>query len=322
MIAPTATPDSAIVSAIQHALLAWYAQHGRDLPWRHTYDPYRILVAEVMLQQTQVERVLPKYAEFLEAFPTLADLARAPRGEVIRRWAPLGYNRRAVRLHEIAQQVTVALSGQFPSSIEHLLKLKGVGRYTAGALACFAFRQPVAFLDTNIRRVLGRCLAGIPFPTPGQDAQLLALAEQALAGDAAYAWHQALMDLGATVCTRARPACPRCPLREHCQARTALADEAPSEGVRMVAEKPPPYRVQPKFAGSTRYYRGRIVAVLRELKSGEALDLLALGRAAKPGFGDDDLGWLAGLVEGLAADGLISVEKAGELPTRWQVALP
>ena len=322
MIAATTPADPAIVSAIQHDLLAWYVQHGRDLPWRRTSDPYRILVAEVMLQQTQVERVLPKYAEFLEAFPTLEDLARAPRGEVIRRWVPLGYNRRAVRLHEIVQQVTEALSGQFPSSIEQLLKLKGVGRYTAGALACFAFRQPVAFLDTNIRRVLGRCVAGIPFPTPGQDAQLLALAEQALPRDAAYAWHQALMDLGATVCSRARPACPRCPLREHCQARTALADETLSEGSRMVAEKPPPYRVQPKFVGSSRYYRGRIVAALRELLPGQALSFEELGRRIKPDFASEDAEWLRGLVDRLQRDGLIEVKDQPQEPRARQIRLP
>ena len=322
MTAPAALPDTASVSAIQNALLAWYALHGRDLPWRRTSDPYRILVAEVMLQQTQVERVLPKYTEFLDAFPTLEDLARASRSEVIRRWAPLGYNRRAVRLHEIAQQVTEAWNSQFPRTVDTLMKLKGVGRYTAGALACFAFRQPAAFLDTNIRRVLGRCLAGIPFPTPGQDAQLLTLAQEALAPDAAYAWHQALMDLGATVCTWARPACPRCPLQQWCLARTALLQAAEEGAGHTVREAPAPYRAQPRFAGSRRYYRGRIVAALRELREGEALDMLALGQVVKPGFGADELGWLVRLVEGLIADGLVSVDRTDENAVAWRVALP
>lgn len=317
--APLPTPTQ--VKAIHRALLAWYAVHGRDLPWRHTSDPYHILVAEVMLQQTQVERVLPKYQEFLDVFPTVEILAQAPRAEIIRRWSTLGYNRRAVRLHEIARQVVEQHGGRFPNTVAEMLKLKGVGAYTAGAIACFAFRQPVAFLDTNIRRVLGRALAGILYPAPEHDRTVFPLAEAALPEKVAYQWHQALMDLGATVCVRRSPRCLLCPLQQHCKARTALASETASEGSRMVAEKPPPYRVQPKFAGSTRYYRGRIVAALRELPQAESLDLLSLGSRVKPGFSASEAGWLEGLVRALASDGLVAVEDDGEAAETWRVRL-
>jgi A/G-specific adenine glycosylase len=207
---------------IQRLLLAWYASHGRDLPWRHTRDPYAVLVSEVMLQQTQVDRVLPKYHEFLARFPTLAALGAAPIADVIRAWSPLGYNVRAVRLHAIARQAVADFDGALPGTLAGLLALKGIGRYTAGAIACFAFGLPVATVDTNIRRTLWRVFRGIePAPWPAGQAATraaLELAEWALPADHAYAWQQALMDLGATLCTSRRPVCERCPLAGDCAA--------------------------------------------------------------------------------------------------------
>ena len=152
-------------------LLAWYAAEGRShLPWRHTRDPYAVLVSEVMLQQTQVDRVLPKYREFLDRFPTLQALAAAPASEAIKAWAGLGYNMRAVRLHEIARQAVAEYGGELPAALDGLLALKGIGRYTAGAVACFAFGLPVATVDTNIRRVLWRVFRGIePAAWPAGD---------------------------------------------------------------------------------------------------------------------------------------------------------
>jgi A/G-specific adenine glycosylase len=145
------------LSDIQGALLAWFAEHARDLPWRRTRDPYRIMVSEIMLQQTQVDRVRPKYYAFLEAFPNLESLASAPTAEVIRAWAGLGYNRRAVNMQRTAQAVIREHGGQFPRDLAALLKLPGIGPYTAGAIACFAFEQDVAFIDTNIRRAASGC---------------------------------------------------------------------------------------------------------------------------------------------------------------------
>ena len=142
------------------ALLDWFAVFGRDLPWRRTRDPYRIMVSEIMLQQTQVDRVIPKYHAFLEAFPTLEALAAAPTAEVIRAWSGLGYNRRAVNMQRAARAVLDEHGGQFPRDFAALLRLPGIGPYTAGAIACFAFEQDVAFIDTNIRRVVQRLFVG------------------------------------------------------------------------------------------------------------------------------------------------------------------
>src|SRR5581483_4865161 len=146
--------------AIQAALLEWFAAAGRDLPWRHTRDPYRIMVSEIMLQQTQVDRVIPKYHAFLAAFPTLEALAAAPTAEVIRAWSGLGYNRRAVNMQRTARAVLEEHGGQFPRDLPALLRLPGIGPYTAGAIACFAFEQDVGFMDTNIRRVVQRLFVG------------------------------------------------------------------------------------------------------------------------------------------------------------------
>src|SRR6266480_3364019 len=191
-------PD--FLSQVHTQLLSWYEQEQRDLPWRSTSDPYAILVSEMMLQQTQVDRVLPKYQQFLAAFPTLAALADAPTAEVISVWVPLGYNTRAVRLQSIARQVMAEYEGRIPDTIDELLKLKGIGRYTAGAIACFAYHKQVATVDTNIRRVLQRIFLGFEYPEPRlNDIQALALAEQVLPVGEAYNWNQALMDLGATV---------------------------------------------------------------------------------------------------------------------------
>ncbi|MGN6674073.1 MAG: A/G-specific adenine glycosylase [Thermomicrobiales bacterium] len=211
-------------------LLVWYAAEGRrHLPWRHTRDPYAVLVSEVMLQQTQVERVLPKYAEFLARFPTLAALAAATTAEAIQAWSGLGYNMRAVRLREIAVQAVAEQGGRLPETLEGLLALKGIGRYTAGAIACFAFGLPVATVDTNIRRVLWRVFRGIePAVWPaGEKAtgEALRLAEWALPEGQAYDWQQALMDLGATVCLSRRPLCERCPLVDCCAAYAETARE-------------------------------------------------------------------------------------------------
>ncbi|MGH2354456.1 MAG: A/G-specific adenine glycosylase, partial [Chloroflexota bacterium] len=159
------------VAAVRQAILEWYRRGHRDLPWRRTRDPYAILVSEIMLQQTQVDRVIPKYHQFLEWYPTLAALAAAPRAEVIRNWSPLGYNLRAVRLHEIARQAVERFGGRLPDTVEGLLSLNGIGPYTAGAVACFAFGQSEPALDTNVRRALGRIFAA-DVPGAGRDDRL------------------------------------------------------------------------------------------------------------------------------------------------------
>jgi A/G-specific adenine glycosylase len=310
------------VTQVHHALLAWYAIEQRPLPWRITDDPYAILVSEVMLQQTQVDRVLPKYAQFLAAFPTLADLAVAPTADVITVWAPLGYNRRAVSLQSIARQVMAEYAGRIPDTIDELLKLKGVGRYTAGAIACFAYKKQVATVDTNIRRVLHRIFLGLEHPEPKvNDAQMLILAGQVLPEQRAYDWNQALMDMGATICTSSNPQCVGCSLQLACQAYKDMSQHSlfPSGTVlrqlRKVAEKKPGYQTQP-FTSSNRYFRGRIVDLLRTLPTPDSrLSLLELGPKIKPTFTPEDLPWLQKVVNGLCRDGLLDVtEKGVRLP--------
>src|SRR5438067_11685816 len=278
------------VVRVHSSLLRWYAAEQRDLPWRSTQDAYAILVSEIMLQQTQVERVLPKYQQFLAAFPTLADLAAASIAEVISVWVPLGYNRRAVSLQSIARQVMAEYEGRIPESIDELLKLKGVGRYTAGAIACFAYRKQVATVDTNIRRVLHRIFLGLEFPEQKlSDANMLTFAEQILPNGEAYSWNQALMDLGATTCTSSNPQCTYCPLQESCRAFTEMSQYSlfPSGTVlrqlRNVAEKKADYQVQP-FTSTNRYFRGRIIGLLCTVPNGQRVSLADLGVQIKPAF--------------------------------------
>jgi A/G-specific adenine glycosylase len=210
-------PDASARRRFQRRLLAWYARHRRDLPWRRTEDPYHILVAEIMLQQTQVERVVPKYHEFLHRYPTLAALARARTAEVKRAWYPLGYNIRPVHLVGIARETMARYGGRLPDDPAALRRMRGIGRYTAGAIRSFAYRRDAAVVDTNVRRVLGRVFLG-----PRRLARLRGqkamweLAESLLPRGRAYDYNQALMDFGATWCTARAPRCPACTLRGLC----------------------------------------------------------------------------------------------------------
>ena len=309
------------IARVHLALLSWYASAQRPLPWRATDDPYAILVSEIMLQQTQVERVLPKYHQFLATFPTLADLANAPTAEVISVWVPLGYNRRAVNLQAIARQVIAEYDGRLPETVDGLLKLKGIGRYTAGAIACFAYHQQVATVDPNIYRVLHRVFLGLEHPEPKLNTEaMFSFAADVLPAGQAYNWNQALMDMGATICTSANPQCARCPLQECCTAYQEMSQQSlfPSGAVvrqlRKVAEKKASYTTQP-FTSSNRYFRGRTVAHLRTLTGGETLPLNELGLVLKADFQEEDLPWLEKIVAGLQRDGLIVwTEQGVKLP--------
>jgi A/G-specific adenine glycosylase len=211
-------PDRAARRRFQRRLLRWYAVHGRDLPWRRTRDPYRVLVSEIMLQQTQVERVVPKYHEFLARYPTFESLARARPAEVRRTWRPLGYNIRPVHLQAIAREAVARYGGRLPADGKTLRTLRGIGPYTAGAILSFAYGQDAAVLDTNVRRVLGRVFLGPRglARVRGQRA-FWALAETLVPPGGAYDFNQALMDFGATWCTPRRPRCPGCPMGAFCR---------------------------------------------------------------------------------------------------------
>lgn len=197
-------------------LLKWYARHGRELPWRKTAEPYHILVSEIMLQQTQVDRVLPKYREWLAKYPTMEDLADAPLPEVKQAWYPLGYNIRPIRLHEIARESVARYGGALPRDSEQLQSFKGIGRYTAGAIRSFAFREDAPILDTNVMRVLHRVFIGKGVPKKQKPA-LWHLAEVLIPKGKGYDFNQALMDFGALICTARDPYCLLCPMREFCK---------------------------------------------------------------------------------------------------------
>lgn len=267
-----------------------------------------------MLQQTQVDRVKPKYAAFLEQFPSIDALAAATPGDVIRAWAGLGYNRRALNLQRTAQAVRDEHGGRFPDLPETLRVLPGIGPYTAGAIACFAFERDVAFMDTNIRRVLQRVFVG-PDAAPAADRELLRIGEAALPTGQGWTWNQAIMELGALICTAARPRCQICPLRSECRAYAAwcAADEsvfsytpAPPKPARKVAERAVPFTATP------RYFRGRVVAALRDVAPGEWLPLAELGPLVKPDWSPADAPWLAALLASLAADGLIELDNPAQ----------
>jgi A/G-specific adenine glycosylase len=199
-------------------LLDWYRRHGRDLPWRQTRDPYRVLVSEIMLQQTQVDRVLPKYHEWLDRYPTFQALALAPEADAVRTWYPLGYNIRPRRLHAIARESVERFGGTLPDDEATLLSFKGVGQYTAGAVRSFAFGQRAAILDTNVARVLFRVFVKRgDGRSHAAKKRLWAISECVLPHKHAYDFNQALMDFGATVCTARAPKCEGCPMTSRCR---------------------------------------------------------------------------------------------------------
>jgi A/G-specific adenine glycosylase len=242
-------------SPLHAPVLAWYADHARDLPWRATdATPWGVLVSEVMLQQTPVARVLPVYLEWLARWPTPAALAADSPGESVRVWGRLGYPRRALRLHEAATAMVTRHSGAVPPSYDDLLALPGVGSYTAAAVASFAFGARHAVLDTNVRRVLARAVAGAESPAPHLSAAERLLAESVLPDEAPVAarWAVAVMELGALVCTARDPRCADCPLVAACAWR--VAGQPAYTG---------PRRATQAFAGTNRQVRGLLMAVLR-----------------------------------------------------------
>lgn len=258
------------------AILAWYAAVRRDLPWRRTADPYRILVSEVMLQQTQVARVVPFYEAWLERFPDERALAEAPAADVLRMWSGLGYNRRALALQAAA---AVVVRDGWPRTVEGLQALPGVGPYTAAAVASFAFGVQAAAVDTNVRRVIER------FDRRRRRAPELARRAEALLPQGRAAdWNQAMMELGATVCTARAPACDACPATScRSQGRPDVAPTARRGGERV------------RFEDTDRYVRGRVVAAL------------AAGEPVPGGFAPERL---ERALAGLERDGLV-VREAG-----------
>ena len=239
------------LGVFQDALLGWAAVRLRELPWRATRDPWGILVSEVMLQQTGVARVMPKWHAFMESFPTPADCAHAALGDVLRAWQGLGYPRRARNLQAAAREIVVRHGGEVPQSLDDLLALPGVGPYTARAVSAFAFELDAAVVDTNVARVLAR-LAGERLTAKRAQAE----ADRMLASGTAWLWNQGLMELGAMVC-RPTPSCDECPWEAWCAWRGGDGDD-PSVGSAGVSVP------QGRFEGSDRQARGRLIKALGE----------------------------------------------------------
>lgn len=284
-------PDSLAVP-----LNAWFAHAARPLPWRAAeVSPWAVFVSEFMLQQTQVARVVPRWESWMARWPTPADLAASPPAEAVRAWDRLGYPRRALWLHEAASEMVERHDGRVPADVDELLALKGVGPYTARAVAAFAFGIRVPVVDTNTRRVIARAKLGqgeAGPPAPARD--LGEMAELLPADDAgARVFNAAAMELGATVCTARSPRCEDCPIRDRCAWR--LAGYPAYEGPRK--------RAQARFEGSDRQLRGR---VMRELRAMHA----PLPRDAFDGV-DPDAARVDRVLDGLVADGLAVLDGDG-----------
>lgn len=289
--------------AVRRALLRWHEAHGLRAPWRESGDPYACLVAAVMAQQTQMSRVMPSFERFIAAFPTVDALAAATPGAVIRAWTGMGYNQRAVRLHRAARTIA---AGGWPRTAAELARIDGIGPFTAAIVASFAFGEAAACVDTNVRRVLAR-LAGDPAL---DGAPLQRIADAAMAADAPARWNQALMDYGARVCTP-KPKCGDCVIARWCPSR------APAGAPRAIADARTAYRARrpARYEGSPRYFRGRIIDVLRTLPPGASLGIGALPARIAHGHAapspDDVRTW----VTALEAQGLVRFR-------RGRVALP
>lgn len=282
--------DDPRVRRLRRRLLRWGREELADTPWRRTRDPWLVLVSETMLQQTQVERVVPRYEAFVDRFPDAASCAAAARAEVLRLWAGLGYNRRAVSLHRTAAAVVRDHGGTVPSSLEDLLALPGVGPYTARAVRVFAHGLPDAVVDVNVRRVVSRAVAGERRTPPATQALADALVDGLSSGQA-WTWNQSLMELGARHCRKRAPRCGSCPLQQDC-AWTA-------DGPDPAAGTSPP---QSRFEGSDRQGRGRLVAAARA-------GAVAVADADRvTGWGDPVR--TASVVAGLVSDGLLCQDGA------------
>lgn len=275
------------ILALQKKILDWYLVNKRDLPWRKTRDPYCILISEVMSQQTQLSRVVPKYEAWLEKFPTVQSLAKANVSEVLRYWSGLGYNRRALNLKRTAEKIVSDYNGVFPKEEKDLLALPGIGKYTARAILCFAFNQQIAVVDTNIRKVVLTQILDRYFGERS-DSRILILsdsgraplarmtekeieiiAQQLLPKGKAYEWNQALMDYSAAVLKKEKIPIPK----------------------------------QSKFMGSHRYYRGQILKVLLQKQK---VPIEQLGFFIKKGYTIEEREWLQKLLDEMIGEGFIT----------------
>src|SRR3989344_883946 len=263
-------------------ILEWYSVHKRILPWRSNNSPYYVLVSEFMLQQTQVPRVIEKFKEFMQRFPTLQDLAQASKAEVIESWSGLGYNRRALLLHRFAQEVTEKYNGKIPQQKEKLAELPGMGPYTTGAILSFAFNLPEPAIDVNIRRIYLRFFQGKDQGLPmskKEEQELYLLAKGTIPENKSTDFHNALMDFGSLVCTRNNPLCSECSLKLSCKFFPLYKEKKEKSLFVMEKRKEPGIAENGKLVPN-RIFRGRIVEFARKNHTREIL-VHNLGRLKK-----------------------------------------
>jgi A/G-specific adenine glycosylase len=305
---------SPLPPAARDAILAWYDQRGRTLPFRGTTDPYAILVSEAMAQQTQAARAGEAWVRFMARFPTVSTLAAATPADVLREWQGLGYNRRALNLWRAARQIVEEHDGRVPADLRSLQALPGVGPYTARAVAAIAFGRPIGAVDTNVRRVLGRIVAGNAAALRASELQ--AVADAAVPLDRAADWTHALMDVGATFCRPRRPDCGGCPARAWCRFAAHPPAQAPVQAPplkaagRVIARE-----VRAPFAGTSRWLRGRIVDRLRAAQDG------AWTVVAGP-IGEHDQSAVAEALIALAREGLVELVRDDPTVTGKRARLP
>ncbi len=277
-----------IKKILHRSLLHWYKLHKRPLPWRNTNDPYHILVSEVMLQQTQVSRVITKYKHFLEEFPTIGSLANASFGKVLRLWSGLGYNSRALRLHKTTKIIVQKYNSLIPQDPEGLINLPGIGKYTAHAISSFAYNKPVPLVDTNIQRIFQRF-----FPHIVKGTSLWSLAKALLPEKQTSEWNQALMELGSLVCTFSNPLCTQCPWQKYC---SKTIENNPKK-----KKKKP----EPQLRGiPRRIWRGKVIALLRNHQSLSLRKLCSLLQLS-----NQEQEWLKNVLQQMRKEGLISIHK-------------
>jgi A/G-specific adenine glycosylase len=294
-LGPQPHDGSLDIASFRQAVLGWFDAHGRHFPFRGTTNPYLVLVSETLLQQTQISRGGPAWVTFTGQFPTVDSLAAATPAAVLRAWQGLGYNRRAINLQRAARIIVGELGGAFPRDVAGLERLPGVGPYTARAVASIAYRTPVGAVDTNVRRVLSRVLAGDPGGLTARELQ--AAADSLVDPEQPDAWTHALMDIGSTLCRPARPRCPECPVASFCRyAKGEPAAPRPAGAAAGRARQPP----AGDFRATTRWLRGRILDRLREAP------VDAWSSFEEP-IGEHDLAAIETSLWAMARDGLVEL---------------
>jgi A/G-specific adenine glycosylase len=283
------------VKSIHAAALSWYAANARAFPWRRERDPYRILLSEMMSQQTQISRVIAYYERWLRLFPTLSDLALASKGDVLREWSGLGYNSRALRLHALAKTVVAEYDGKLPRTVAALEELPGIGRYTAHAVVCCAYRKAVPVVDVNIRRIFSRTFFDVHAADEMQsDRDAWTIAARVLPNTKVFQWNQSLMDIGALFCTARSPKCGLCPLSKFCMSAASPSFLLPVKKKRSS---------EPGFNGiPRRLYRGRILKLLHAGPMSE--DDIAQRLWSE--FGDGETEWLRHVLGQMEKSSLIA----------------